>query len=460
MICNRTYHCHHILQFIPDHVLLHLSLPQTPRRSQCHPKEGTSLIKASSQGTFLISTRQGKKTIFHRISNNTYLIHLSSNHTHIHLQEVKKAKQFETRKIARRLKQAIQDENELSVVQKLEAQLVAAKAIDLDAITKKAMKPVEEIAGTQQPTNSADLDDADPVSNNNSDTVIANRILAAACVQKAVDQAKAGIAQVLKAMRGSDSEQEQQMEGSPAGHNNNNKTKEEEEAPSSEHTLPSSSSEGEGAPSEIDSEAEEALSKLLKVRQPHGVGDDSENEEEDNESDSDSGLVNLDEDDKQWLTEEGLLQVLSSGESSELSDEDRGGFNSEEEGGDGDDKKMVMKKGLEDGKKGVEKKGGKQQPKKKRNRLGQRARRRLVEAAAGRLQYTNRAPYNDNRQSGRWNETAFKSRSHAHDSRRPAATRKRVVPEKEEDLHPSWAAKKKKLPLIAPAAGKKIKFDD
>lgn len=348
--------------------------------------------------------------------------------------------------------------------------MAAAKAIDLDALTKKAIKPVEEIAGIQQPTNNDDIDDnddadADPISSSNSDIVIANRIFTATCVQKAVNQAKTGIIQLLKAMKGVDSEQEQQLEGFPASHNNNNKT-EEEEAPSSEHTLPSSSSEGEGAPSEIDSEAEEALSKLLKVKEQHGMGDDSEEEVEDNghKSDSDSGLINLDEDDKRWLTEEGLLQELSSVESLELNDEDSDGFNSEEaeeeeEGGDGYDKeKMAMKKGQEDGKK-----GRKQQPKKKKNRLGQRARRRLVETAAGRPQYntnTNRAPYNNDRQSGRRNETAFNSRSPAHDPRRPAATRTRVVPEKEEDLHPSWAAKKKKLPLIAPAAGKKIRFDD
>lgn len=284
----------------------------------------------------------------------------------------------------------------------LEEHLAIAKSVDIDRLAQKAALPMASNREAEMV----------PFCTTGLLQTFEDRIMRAKCISNLVEKALQDLQQYKEA------EASERADASPAEAN----VQEESE-------LPSSSSEGEGMPSEIDSDAEAAIAKLLRV---HKESDEASLEE-------DSGVFEIGDSDQEWLQEEGLFNNDSVNELQSDS---------------GKQKRVSVLK--------AQKKKPARPPKKK-NRLGQRARKRL----AGTVEVRKKASpikkkLEEKQVHPSW--AAKQSQKVAIGTSRPQGKKIIFDDGKPADdtttLHPSWAAKKSRAPIMAEASGKRITFDD
>ena len=313
--------------------------------------------------------------------------------------EVKKAKQFEIRKVVRRIKQAKDKAGEqqdgagtAGELQKLESQLAAARAADVDRLTAQvaAGAGVAELAAAsaQRPAPAGPEGGADAAAHDAAQQVDA-RIAGAKCVVDFV----AGVAKELERLRSQGASRLAAQERA-AGDS--------EPAAAREDNPPPKKKAKTAAVPAADEAAH--LAELLQRRAAAAQEDDSFSS-----GGNDSGVIDSGDDSGVIDSGDEELSSLSSGES---------------DGGGGRVAPAQRAAGAA-GQPRAEPKA-KPQPKKK-NRLGQRARQRLAEQTRG--------------------------ASAAHLQREPPP------PAAPEELHPSWAAKRMQhRPVIAagPMASKVV----
>lgn len=312
-------------------------------------------------------------------------------------QAIKKAKQFEIRKVVRRLKQA--KENSDAAETKLEAYLVATRSADVDALVKEAAKPLYALLPSSAAGVAGGGEGTARGTEGSVEATLQRHILGAKCV---TDELKATTTYIEELQKKA-AKQAPKAELADA---------ERERGPSSGEGTASP----EGSDSEPDEIAQGALAKLLQQRSQKNSASSGPS------SDADSGLI-----------DEG--HAMSSDNDAGDGDSSGGEENSSQ-----DERYGLGSNGNVKQRPSVETKGGQQQkeklkkvkkPPKPKNRLGQRARRKLAlqTFGEGAAHLAKESRVDKELKTKRPSESAGK--------------------DGEEALHPSWAARRQQVPKLS-----------
>jgi hypothetical protein len=320
---------------------------------------------------------------------------------------IKKAKQFEIRKIVRRLKQANNSKGD-DPVAKLETQLGAARAADVEDLAQYALKRVEDALQCTPSEHSKNPHEE------SMQVLVNRRILTAKCVEDEIQNT----VQTLQNLR-EKAEKSQKLVNSSLQPN----------VAASQGTSAGSDDQN----SEPDDEAKEALAKLLR----HKGADAPENNGSSGLTSGTSSASSLDEDDLLVDAGQYLNGNLDGVEWHNDNDASQGREEfSRQASGDLKQKDDSREKGTDMNETSKLKRQKTAKPQKSKNRLGQRARRRLAEQEHG------------------------MKAAHLPASVQEKRPRNQVKNPSEEILHPSWAARRQQkanqsLPISAPAAATK-----
>lgn len=392
------------------------------------------------------------------------------HHMKLVKKELKKARDFEVRKLLRRLKQlegntaaaAVGSECPAAAAVKLQAQLAAARGADLDRLTAAAAPFLVQqqrggqaaaaaaAAGVEAAAEVEAAEAAGAASAQAELQPVERRICAARCVATCVAAARAALeALEQKAARAAQRQEEAQVQAQVAGQLREERAAKKRKASRAAEGGGAVSAgggsgeeDGEQEPRQLDATASDALQKLLVARPGQGAVAAVGGAESDSEADS--GLFRSGSEDAALLADSDDVEdeVQAEQQRQQLAGSARKG---------GQQQKAQQK----------------QQPKKKGNRLGQRARRRLAEQqtwAAARVQRNGHgrplpgsagaAPPPKPAQQLKQQQRERPEKQHKANS---AAGGDDVA-----GLHPSWAAHKKQRLSISSAAptGHKVVFDD
>ncbi|GAQ81378.1 hypothetical protein KFL_000790030 [Klebsormidium nitens] len=404
-------------------------------------------------------------------------------------QAVRNARQFEVRKVCRRIRaqedkcKVVADKDSAAAVSlqkglaKLGGQREALKAVNVALVLRRAIDQAEVPAELLR--DSAEADALAGAGELHEWAV--GRLLAAHCVTQACEKVKGEVAGQKRAIEVASARKEKkeadrqarEKEGADAnGGNGGRKRKADqlvglsedaEDEPDNREDSSMSGEEDEGAVQDL---AERALARLRQGqgRKQARLGAASSGAEaSSSESDGDDQPV----DDLDVSSDEGGFD----GEAGPCDDVSMSGSESENEPAGVSGRSMAGKQ------RGSAAKPGLKKPKKK-NRLGQRERKRLAAAAApdrGRgpprssTGHTHKGPQKWSAASKQQERTTLAARG---ERTRPTALRgqseenrnggfSKVRPESAKVvLHPSWAAKNAAAKIIAPFAGKKVVFDE
>lgn len=328
------------------------------------------------------------------------------------LKAVKKAKQFELQKVVRQIKRAkAEDPAHLDKLEQLLAELRTAKVDELVKIAAASVGIVEE-------ENQATAERCDP----SRYPAITRRILGAKCVtqhlydmERVVESIKAAVA-----VEDPTADPEVDLDDNKKDHTGQNPSDQEVEH-------------------ELDKDADQALAKLLATKR---IRSSPSGEDAESPDDSDDMLLDDIHDGK-------TLNNQIAGQKSDSEDEENPGRRAN----DSNHQRKAIKK------------------KKPKNRLGQRARRRLagwdlhVDFRKGRPPQAGRKGDEvDNGKSPLRKKTQVSSaKDGSLTERRKAAVSNDRDGSKligSAPLHPSWELKKKQAKTLRPFLGKKVVFDD